>query len=150
MHVHHQACVSCVFVVHRCPRTRHQTAASVTDSHQTAGNNSPCLSLHLPLCFWLSSFVLLMRVCLFCRTKPRLSLRKWRSFLRSTTKWYTYILTRWCLFSVIYIDFCWNRTSPIKHRLLIGRCSCCLSSSHSGMRRWGRWKRPKASGQWSS
>lgn len=82
----------CFFVLHRCARTRHQASAPVTDSHQRAGNPL-FLSLRLTLCVSLSlGFIRwLLHVCLFYRTKLRLSPRKWRSFLRNTTKWYKMI-----------------------------------------------------------
>lgn len=82
--------VSCLLLnVHRCTWTCNQAAASFADSHQAAG--SYCSeSYRLPYLFsyWPSDKCGGFFCCCFFRTKPKLSHRKSRSFLRSTTKWY--------------------------------------------------------------
>lgn len=58
-------CQLFVSVIHRRSRTRHQTAAPVTDSHQRAGNLHLSLSLSASLCPSLSlGFHLLTPPCL--------------------------------------------------------------------------------------
>lgn len=59
----------------------------------------------------------------------------------------SYLMSQWPLDD---INCCQDRAPPTDPWPLIGRCSCCPSSSPSGTRPWGSWRKPRAFGPWSN